>query len=311
MNRAVAVRPTLAATRERMTFADWADLLKLRIALFVVYAAMVGALLAGGADADLARVFEAGLWIASLTAAASIFNQLLERDTDALMERTAQRPLLTGRLRARDAVLLAAALTIAGTACLAVRFNLLTALLGLATLVSYVLIYTPLKRYSSFNTLVGAIPGAMPPVLGYAAIAGDVAPWGWMLFAIIFVWQFPHFMAIAWIHRADYRRAGLKMLPALDGGEPLAGRQALLYALVILPVSLWPVLRGDAGIVYGSAALLLGVAYIVASALFALRPDRKRAYGVLFTSLVYLPIVFTFVLLDPQTFLVLVSQTQP
>ena len=192
------------------------------------------------------------------------------------------------------------ALGAAGTAGLALRFTLLSAVLVLATLVAYVCVYTPLKRVSTLNTVVGAIPGAAPPLLGYAAIAGEVGPWAWALFAVIFAWQFPHFMAIAWLYREDYARAGHRMLPAVPGSDGVAGRQSVLYALVLLPLSLLPALRGDAGILYVVGALLLGAGYLASSVLFALREDRPRARGLLLVSLVYLPLLFVLILVDPM-----------
>jgi protoheme IX farnesyltransferase len=243
--------------------------------------------------------FEAALWIGLVAASSSVFNQVLERDTDGLMVRTAGRPLVTGAVRVRDAILFGAVLGTVGVAGLALRFGALSALLALATLAAYALVYTPLKRHSSLNTVVGAIPGAMPPLLGYAALSGEASGFGLYLFAILFVWQFPHFMAIAWLYREDYARAGLRMLPALEGSAGLAGRQAALYGLVLLPVSLLPAVRHEAGAVYTVAALLLGLVYLAASVAFALRETAPRARTLLFVSLVYLPVLFSATLADP------------
>jgi len=277
----------------------WAVLCKLRITGMVGFAAFVGGLLGAGSDANLIRTAEASLWIALLSASSSMFNQLLERDTDARMLRTARRPLVTGRVRARDVVMVAAILTSVGVAMLALRFNTLTALLGLGTLAAYSLVYTPLKRLSSLNTAVGAIPGAMPPLIGYVAAAGAPASWAWHLFAVLFAWQFPHFLAIAWLYREDYARAGLKMLPSLPNTQGMAGRQALLYSIALLPLSLLPVLHGDAGAAYAAAALVLGAGYCIAALAFALRETRARARALLWTSLVYVPALFSITLMDP------------
>jgi protoheme IX farnesyltransferase len=288
------------------TAVPWAVLIKPRIAAMVALSACVGALLAGG-PGGLPVALEVAAWVACVAASASAFNQVLERDTDALMERTRERPLVTGALATRDAILFAAALGALGVGALALRFNLLSALLALATLAAYSLVYTPLKRHSSLNTVVGALPGAMPPLLGYAALAGEVGGFGLYLFAvlfawqfmIVFLWQFPHFMAIAWIYRADYARAGLRMLPALQGSEGMAGRQAALYALVLLPVSLWPAARGEAGWIYSAASLILGLAYLGAALAFAWRQTPSRARMLLRASLVYLPVLFSAILADP------------
>ncbi|HVS12151.1 MAG TPA: heme o synthase [Planctomycetota bacterium] len=287
----------------------WLALTKPRIALLVALAALVGAMLAAGPGARLAPSLEAALWIACVAAASSVFNQVLERDTDRLMERTASRPLVTGRLRVRDAILFGALLAAAGTAALALRFNALAALLALATLAAYALVYTPLKRVSTLNTVVGALPGAMPPLLGFVALAGAPSGWAWFLFAVLFAWQFPHFMAIAWLYRADYARAGLRMLPCLPGSRGLAGRQALYHSLALLPVSLWPAARGEAGAVYAACALALGLAYIGFSVGFALRETPARARALLLCSLVYLPALFAAVLLDPAVHAALATTT--
>lgn len=292
-------RVAQGSARSSSAAAAWLELFKPRIAAMVGFAAFVGALLAAGPGADLARLAEAALAITAVAGASGLFNQVLERDTDRLMARTAARPLVTGRVRARDAILLGALVAAAGTLDLALRFNTLSALLALSTLAAYALVYTPLKRVSTLNTLVGAVPGAMPPLIGYAALAGDVAGWGWFLFAVLFAWQFPHFLAIAWLYRADYARAGLRMLPCVEHSRGLTGRQALLYALVIVPVGLVPAVDGVAGPLYAAGALALGLAYVAASAAFALREDAPRARLVLYTSLVYLPALFSLTLLDP------------
>lgn len=298
----VLIRPARAGA-----LADWLTLTKPRIGGFVALAALVGALLAGGPEGSVLRACEAALWIALLSAGSCVFNQVLEEDVDRSMRRTAGRPLPSGRLRARDAVLFGAALTAAGVLGLALSFNLLSALLGLSSLVAYVLVYTPLKRLTSLNTVVGALPGAMPPLLGFAAVAGSVHGWGLYLFAVLFVWQFPHFLAIAWLHRADYARAGLRMLPALEGARGMAGRQALIYALVLLPVACLPAVNAMAGPVYLFGALALSGAYAAVALVFALRETPARARALLVTSLVMLPLFLSLVLIDPVVLLATAS----
>lgn len=281
--------------------ADWATLTKLRIGSFVFMAAWIGAVLGareGGGPLDLAVGLEPALWVLAVAAGSSIFNQVFERETDKLMERTATRPLPTGRVRGLHAVLAGGGLGLGGTLLLALRFNAGAALCALGTLVAYSLVYTPLKRYTTHNTVVGAIPGAMPPLLGYMATAGHAGPWGWYLFLVLFVWQFPHFMAIAWIFREDYARGGMRMLPSLPNSEGLAGRNALVYSLVLVPVSLYPGLRGDAGPLYLGVAFFLGLGYLAFSLAFAMKEDRMRARALLFASLVHLPLVFLAALFD-------------
>lgn len=286
---------------------DHVQLTKPRIGTYVLFAAFTGGLLATGGSVPLARVATAALLVAAVAAASCVFNQVLEIDIDRRMQRTAGRPLPAGRLSMVEAVVLGSVLAVTGTVGLAVGFNLLAALLALSTLVAYALVYTPLKRHSSFNTLVGAVPGAMPPLLGFVAIAGAPGPWGWMLFAVVFAWQFPHFLAIAWLYREDYGRAGLKMLPALEGCDGLAGRQALMYSLLLLPMSLLPGVRGDAGITYTIGALVLGAFYVAASGAFAWRETRRTARLVLFVSLLYLPLLLSAALIDPVVALALIQ----
>ena len=293
------MRAQVAAAERPLTL-EWLALLRPKVALLVLLTALVGALLALGRGVDATPAFEAALYVTLVTGCASVLNQVLERESDARMHRTMRRPLVTGRVDVGAALVFAVALGAAGTAGLALRFNLLSAVLVLATLVAYVGVYTPLKRVSTLNTVVGAIPGAAPPLLGYAAIAGEVGPWALALFAVIFAWQFPHFMAIAWLYREDYARAGHRMLPAVPGSDGVAGRQSVLYALALLPISLLPALRGDAGPLYVTGALLLGALYLAFSVRFALREDRPRARGLLLVSLVYLPLLFVLVLVDPM-----------
>ncbi len=294
------VTPQALPLVRRAALGDWFTMLRPRMALLVFLTALVGALLAQGRGVGAGPAMEAALYVVLVTGCASVLNQIFERDTDALMARTADRPLVTGRIEVGPALLYGAVLGVLGTAGLALRFNLLSAVLVLATLVIYVALYTPLKRVSTINTVIGAIPGAAPPLIGYAAIAGDLGPWAWALFGVIFAWQFPHFMAIAWLYREDYARAGHRMLPAVPGSEGVAGRQSVLYALALLPVSLLPALRVEAGPLYVAGALILGVTYLVSAVLFALREDRRRARGLLLISLLYLPLLLVLILVDPM-----------
>ena len=298
-----------ARSNVSQTVADVLSLVKPRIAFFVVLASFTGGLLGAGSLAAAPRALLAALGIGAVAGASAAFNQILERDLDRLMRRTADRPLPAGRLTARDATIFAGLLALGGTAILTLWFPPLTAVLALSTLVAYTLVYTPLKRYTSFNTLVGAIPGAMPPLLGHVALAGEPGVWGWILFGVIFAWQFPHFLAIAWMYREDYRRAGMKMLPALDDVEGLTGRQAFLYGLVLLPISLLPALRGEAGWLYATVAVALGFVYVGAAASFALRESRTAARATLYASLVYLPLLFAAAIFDPVVFQTLIAST--
>lgn len=290
-------RSTQVAVQECATQNPWLVLLRPRIAVMVTIMALLGASVVPGFSWGPA--LEAALLITLVTGSASILNQVLERDTDALMERTKMRPLVTGEVGVAPALFYALVLGVLGVAGLALRFNMLSALLSLATLVAYVAIYTPMKRVSTTNTVIGAIPGAAPPLLGYAALAGDLGPWAWCMFAVIFAWQFPHFFAIAWIYREDYRRAGHRMLPTVDNAEGLAGRHGSLYAIALVPVALLPISSGLAGWAYGIGITILSLAYLAASIRFALHEDHRRARAVVLVSLVYLPLWAVLILIDP------------
>ena len=291
-----------AAARTGFTgvLSDWIDLTKARIGIFVLFAAWVGAALAvsAGGPGTWLTALEPAFYIFLVGAGSSVFNQVYERETDKLMERTADRPLPAGRIRTAHAIAAGTLLGGAGTIALAATSGSLAALLALGTLVGYSLVYTPLKRHTTHNTLIGAVPGAMPPLLGFVAVAGEAGAWGWYLFLVIFVWQFPHFMAIAWIFRDDYRAAGMRMLPSLPGAEGLAGRNALLYSLVLIPVSLYPGFVARAGWVYMSAALVLGLVYAGFSLAFALAETRPRARRLLWASLVHLPLLLIAALVE-------------
>lgn len=273
-------------------------MLKLRLASLVVLGAFVGALLGMNEVHGFLSAVEAAFWIACSAASGCALNQVIEQEIDSRMERTKDRPLLTGRISVRDAVLVSAILGAAATFGLAYRFNLLASFLSLGSLFTYVAVYTPLKRVSALNTLVGAFPGAAPVAIGVAAMTGTLGSWAISLFLIVFAWQFPHFMAIAWIHREDYRRAGLKMVPVLEGGERAAGIQALGHSLILTPISLLPVLWGDVDALYAFGALANGLIFCFFSARFAFVQNESRAKSLFYYSLIYLPVIFALILAD-------------
>lgn len=227
-----------------------------------------------------------------VAAGSAALNQVLERDTDALMNRTRTRPLPDRRVGPVDAAIFGLVLSTLGIGMLAFAANVLAAMLALITLIVYVVIYTPMKRRSDLSTIVGAIPGALPPLIGWAAGAGELSAGGWALFAIVFLWQIPHFMAIAWLYRDDYGRAGFPMLPVIDPAGKLAGRQALLYAAALLPVSLIPAVIGVTTPTYFWLALVLGAALIGLSWRFAAKPTEPTARALFFGSIIYLPLVW-------------------
>ncbi|MEQ8763142.1 MAG: heme o synthase [Planctomycetota bacterium] len=279
---------------------DYASIAKPKIAIFIGLAVAVGAFLAADARPDWVLVGHTVMGVLLAAISSSAFNQWLERDTDALMERTVDRPLPSGRMSEREVLGLGFVTGFVGIAQVWIFAGGLAALLTAITLVSYVALYTPLKRRTSLNTLVGAVPGALPPVIGWAAVAGEVPLGAWTLFAIIFVWQFPHFLAIAWIYRDDYSRAGLKMLPTIAGGQALTARQVVGYSLVLVPVGLMPASLGLAGPTYFVVAGLLGLTFLGTAVLFAFSPSLVAARRLLWTSLGYLPLIFMMLVLDHQ-----------
>jgi protoheme IX farnesyltransferase len=233
--------------------------------------------------------------IASGTAA---LNQWYERAADAQMRRTSQRPIPSGRLDATRALVFGIALAVAGFAELAWFVNLLSGVLGVATLVSYLFLYTPLKQRSWLSTTVGAFPGAMPPMIGFAAASGTLTAEAWVLFAILFLWQFPHFYAIAWMYRDDYARAGIRMLPVVEPDGHSTARQIVLYASLLIPVSLTPGLLGMSGKLYLLGALALGIWFLYSGVRVAAERSILRARSVLLVSVVYLPLLYGLMLLD-------------
>ncbi len=290
---------TLEGRRDSATLADWAELLRPRIAGMVAFTAFISALLASGPGAGLAHVFEATFWVTLSAGAGSVLNQVLERDTDGLMERTRNRPLVRGVISSRDGILFAAVLMVASLIGLALRFSVLSAFLAAGTLLLYIAIYTPLKRVSALNTVPGAVAGAAPPAIAWAALSGTVDGWGVWLTAILFVWQFPHFMAIAWMYKEEYRGAGLKMLAGEIGGEAIAGRHALQQSILLILLVLLPGVQGAAGWIFSIGALVLGLVYAAFALRFARQQSRPRARGLLLVSLFFIPLVFSLALFDP------------
>ncbi|HYP14560.1 MAG TPA: heme o synthase [Bryobacteraceae bacterium] len=233
--------------------------------------------------------------IASGTAA---LNQWWEREADAKMPRTQERPLPGGRVSPVGALWFAVALSVAGFIELWAGTNLLTALLGAFTLATYLFVYTPLKQVTPHSTTVGAVPGAMPPVIGYAAASGTLDAQALTLFAILFLWQFPHFYSIAWLYRDDYSRAGIKMLPVVDPTGERTARQILITALALIPISLLPTYFGMSGQLYFAGALMLGLTYLYFGWRISQDPSRQMARRVLLTSIVYLPLLYGLMLID-------------
>lgn len=233
--------------------------------------------------------------IASGTAA---LNQWYERDADARMRRTDQRPLPSGAMSPHNAFLFGILLSVLGFVELGLGVNWLSAGLGLFTLLSYLCLYTPLKRVSPISTTIGAVPGAMPPLIGFAAASGELTAEAWVLYAILFLWQFPHFYAIAWMYREDYERAGIRMLPVVEPDGDSTVRQMMLFSLLLIPVSLAPRYLGMTGNIYVAGTLAAGIAFVVACARMSKDRTLLQARSVLLASVVYLPVLYGLLLID-------------
>jgi len=286
-----------AAARSR--FVAYAELTKPRIALMVLFTVVIGAVLATGRRLDLLLLAHTVLGTTLVAAGASALNMYLERRADARMRRTENRPLPAGRLRPSEALLFGSALGVGGIAYLwAVLPQGWAALVPAVAFLAYVFVYTPLKRVTPLNTLVGAVPGALPPLIGWTAARGSLDVEALGLFLIVFFWQVPHFLAIAWIHREDYARGGFLMLPVVDRDGSLTGRNMVLYCLALIPASLLPAAGGDAGPLYVAGALVMGLVFFASTLGFLRTSSTANARRVLRGSLLYLPAVLALLLID-------------
>jgi heme o synthase len=293
----------LAAAESRI--AAYASLTKPRLVFLVLVTVAVGFLLGVRGSSARATSLAANLaatliGTALVAGGAGALNQWLERERDAHMRRTANRALPSGRLTPSEAACFGGLLAFMGTGILLLGTNLLAASVAVTTFVLYVFVYTPLKSRTTLNTVIGAIPGALPPVIGWGAATGRLGVEAWALFLIVFLWQFPHFLAIAWIYRDDYRRAGFKMLTSRDSQGRVTGCQAVSYALVLVPVGLLPATVGLAGPVYFAGALALGLLYVGEATRFWLDASDLRARRLLRASFLYLPAILILLLLNPM-----------
>lgn len=266
---------------------DYLELSKSRIVMMVVMTAAAGYVI-GAQDFSVLLLFNTLLGTALVAAGTNALNQWWERDLDARMQRTARRPLPAGRITPRAALMFSTVIAVIGTIYLALTVNWLTAFLGAFTLTSYVFVYTPLKRISTACTLVGALPGAIPPLMGWAAATGSLGTGGWIAFGILFFWQLPHFMAISWTHREDYGRAGFAMLSVLDRDGASVGRQAVFYSLALLAVSVAPSFLGMAGVGYLVGSAAASSALLVTALKFSRERSATRARALFMTSNMYL-----------------------
>lgn len=278
--------------------ADFVTLTKPRLNSLVVVTAGIAYYLGTTGELHLARLIEAALGIALVAGGAAGLNQIYERDTDSLMFRTRMRPIAAQRITTHEALTFSLALSTIGLGLLAASSNRLAAGLALLTLVSYNVIYTPMKRRSQLATLVGAVPGALPPMIGWVAARGALTSEAWALFAIVFVWQIPHFMAIAWLYRADFGRAGFPLLPVVEPTGRSTARQAVLFSLLLVPLSLIPYFLNMSGPAYavGAAAGSFGLLWLAIS--FARQRTDDRARLLFLGSITYLPLLWGMLILD-------------
>ncbi|MEE8177978.1 MAG: heme o synthase [Acidobacteriota bacterium] len=297
---AVSAIGTAAPRRSlwRIRIADYVELTKPGVIWLILMSTGAGFYIGAQGAVDLLLLFHAVLGTALVAGGTGTLNQYLEREGDARMRRTEKRPLPARRMEPRTALVFGISLSTLGMLQLALAVNLLASFLALGTLASYLLLYTPLKKRTVYCTLVGALPGAMPPVIGWAAARAEIGLEAVVLFAILFLWQFPHFLAIAWMYRDDYARGGIVMLPVIDRDGKSTGRQINFCAWLLLPVSLLPAFMGMAGPVYLFGCLALGLAFIYYAASADLSRSLRGARRLLLASVVYLPLLLALMVVD-------------
>ncbi len=289
MNTQVQSIQTGALVKAKL--ADYSQLVKLRLAGTVVFSSVIAYAIAAYGQVEVMSMFLLFVGGFLVTGAANALNEVFEKDLDKLMKRTENRPLATGRMSSTEAILAAGIMGVAGILILGYFFNYLSAFLGAVSLFSYAFIYTPLKRISPIAVFVGAIPGAMPPLIGWVAATGAITEGGLAITMMQFLWQFPHFWSIAWIGEADYRKAGFKLLPSSGGKDRFTAMQNIIYITVLIPVSLIPVMMGMVHWIGGIVILISGLAFMAQAVQLFRNCDDKDARKLMFVSIAYLPIV--------------------
>jgi protoheme IX farnesyltransferase len=285
------------------TLGDYWALTKPEVNFLILVTTFAGFYLASNSDSGGLRIFPpVNVLLGTLLVASGTgtLNQYIERVFDAQMRRTARRPLASARIESSHALWFGISLSVAGTAYLALAVNALASSLALVTLLTYLFFYTPLKRKTPLCTLIGAFPGAVPPLIGWAAARGRLDPEAWVLYAMVFLWQFPHFMAIAWMYREDYARAGYLVLPSDARRDRFVVWQSVAVSLALIPLSLIPGITGQSGLVYAAGAFMLGSIFFYYSARFAFQRSNVAARQLLAASIVYLPAGFILMMLDKK-----------
>jgi len=278
--------------------AAYFELTKPRIAFMLVLTSAAGFYLGANRGFDALLFVNSMVGILLLAFGVATLNQVWEKDTDALMERTAKRPLPTQKLSSIEALVFGISLCVVAEIYLAFLVNSLTAVLGLIVIVGYVLLYTPLKTRTSVSTAVGALPGALPPLMGWTAAANEITLGAWVLFAMLFLWQFPHFLAIAWMYREQYAKAGILMLPVVEPEGKITAQQIVIFTILLLPVSLAPFFIGFAGLIYLIGASVLGAWFLWTSVQAARAKSIEKARKLLLVSVIYLPLIFLLMVFD-------------
>lgn len=280
---------------------DYLELSKARIVLMVLLTAAAGFGVSSRGPIDWILFSHMLIGTALIAGGTNALNQFAERDLDARMNRTRHRPLPDGRITPRSALMFSVTISVLGAVYLALLVNPLTSILGVLTLGSYLFIYTPLKQKTNLSTIVGAVPGAIPPMMGWAAATGTIEFGAWVLFAILFLWQLPHFLAIGWLYREDYERAGFSILSVTDRSGRISGQQALLWSLVLVPISLLPVIEVIPGPLYAAGAIALGLLLVVTSFGFARLPSMRSARQLFVASIVYLPLIMSLLVVTSRS----------
>ena len=287
----VEIQETKAiGAREKLS--AYFELTKPRIAFMLVLTSAAGFYLGGGKTFDLGLFVHSMVAITLLAFGVATLNQYWEREIDPLMKRTEKRPIPSKRVTPTEALIFGILLCLAAEVYLYFVVNSLTAFLGVTVIVGYVLMYTPLKTRTTASTAVGAIPGAMPPLMGWTAASGEITLGAWFLFSILFLWQFPHFLAIAWMYKDEYAKAGIKMLPVVEKDGKLTAMQIVTFTVLLLPTSLAPFFLGISGVYYLIGAILLGIWFLFVSIQTARAKSIEQARKLLLTSVLYLPIIF-------------------
>lgn len=284
----------------REKIAAYIELTKPRIAFLLVLTSAAGFYLGTKGKFDTVLFANSVIAILLLAFGVATLNQVWEHSIDSLMDRTAKRPIPTGRVSATDALVFGLVQCIVAETYLFFAVNPLTALLGLAVIVGYVLVYTPLKTRTSVSTAIGAIPGALPPLMGWTAAANEISIGAWALFVTQFLWQFPHFLAIAWMYRDQYAKAGILMLPVVEPEGKITARQIVMFAFMLVPVSLAPFFFGQDGIIFLVGASILGVWFLFASVRAAISKTNEKAKTLLLVSVIYLPLLFLLMVADKR-----------